>query len=390
MRSTIGLLLLLAACASAPKRNAIPDALSEQAQVEGIPLAREWGDAPASYWKRHVELPGEEMRADWPALVGVEHSYLALSGGGANGAFGAGLLCGWTKAGNRPEFQVVSGISAGALTAIFAFLGPEYDAVLEAAYTQTKTDDLIRQRNWLATITSDAAADVDGLRARIRELVTDAMIDAVAREYARGRLLLIGTTNLDARRPVLWNIGEIARSDRPERYDLVRDVLLASASIPGLFPPVLFDVVARGKRFDELHVDGGATAQVFLYPTAVDWTVFTRELRVKGKPRAFIVRNWKLSPMPAQVKPKFFDIAGASIQTLLRTQGEGDLHRIYNTCLRDDIEFNLIAIPDGFLVPSKEFFDPDYMKSLFAVGFALGKSGEGWMDTPPAFEVTPE
>ena len=110
--------------------------------------------------------------------------------------------------------------------------------------------------------------------------------NAIAAEHRKGRRLFIGTTNLDAGRPVMWNIGAIANSTDPRAPELIHKVLLASASIPGAFPPVLINVEADGKVYDELHVDGGTTTQVFVYPAGIDWKAVTRKLKVPGQARS--------------------------------------------------------------------------------------------------------
>jgi predicted acylesterase/phospholipase RssA len=192
--------------------------------------------------------------------------YLAISGGGDNGAFGAGLLAGWTESGTRPNFKAVTGISTGALIAPFAFLGAEYDQQLAEVYTTINQRDVFEKRPVLAAIASDGMADTSPLYRLISKYLDDQMIERIGREYDRGRLLLIGTTNLDAGRAVVWNIGAIAKSPNPKAPELIRRILLASASIPAAFPPVMFEVSLDGAAYQELQADGGAMAQTFLYP----------------------------------------------------------------------------------------------------------------------------
>ncbi len=191
---------------------------------------------------------------------------LAVSGGGEDGAFGAGVLTAWTRTGTRPEFRLLTGVSTGALTAPFAFLGPAYDARLEEVYTRLAPSEVLRKRCLTAAIFNDAIFDTAPPFATISRILDEAMLADIAREYGRGRRLLVGTTDLDARRPVIWNLGAIAASGSPRALDLTRRLLLASAAIPGAFPPVMIDVEADGRRYQEMHVDGGATAQMFLFP----------------------------------------------------------------------------------------------------------------------------
>ena len=261
--------LFVGACASPVRQAAVPAALTEQVSVLGIPNARFWTDTQGP------EMVQEAMRAlarERAALPGAARpvtplpaaNYLALSGGSDNGAFGAGLLSGWADNGTRPSFKLVTGISTGALIAPFAFLGPAYDQQLRTIYTGIGPGDVYERRSVLTAVFSDALADTDPLYRLISRYANQDMFAAIAREYAKGRLLLIGTTNLDVQRPVLWNIGAIAASGKPGALDLFRKILLASASIPGVFPPVLIGVESGGQHYQEMHVDGGASAQVFV------------------------------------------------------------------------------------------------------------------------------
>ncbi len=266
---------VIAACGTIPNRNPVPLADGRLAEIPGMKNVRFWGDeTPETLVKRMRTATAEEMRADQPGIVGKQHHYLAISGGGQDGAFGAGILTGWTEAGTRPEFTMVTGISTGALSAPFAFLGPDYDKALTEIYTTLSSKDLIEQRAWTVIATGDAAVDTAKLRAIIDHYVDDTMLFRLAEEHRNGRRLFIGTTNLDARRPVIWNITAIAASGAPDAQELIIDVLLASASIPGAFPPVFIQVEQDGMKYDEIHVDGGAVQQAFVYPSTVDCLPF--------------------------------------------------------------------------------------------------------------------
>lgn len=383
---TFGLTLIAQGCASVPKRNAIPENLSGAAKVPGIPNARVWGDEPPPYEEQWLRQSKAEIKAQHPAIFGKRHSYLAISGGGANGAFGAGLLVGWTKAGNRPEFTLVTGISTGALIAPFAFLGPDYDDLLKKFYTTLTTKDILKKRNLLTALTSDAGASTEPLKEIITKNFDRKILEAIAAEHKRGRRLWIGTTNLDAGRPVIWNIGFIAMSKNPDALDLVHRILLASASIPAAFPPVYIEVEANGRRYDEMHVDGGAASQVFLYPSEMDWKQVLEKLEAEGRPRVYVIRNSRIKPDFETVKPKLFPIAGRSIKSLIRTQGIGDLYQIYSAARRDGLDFNLAYIPDDFEMKPKEAFDPAYMTRLFELGYNMAKTGYPWKKEPPGYK----
>jgi predicted acylesterase/phospholipase RssA len=211
------------------------------------------------------------------------------------------------------------------------------------------------------------------------------MLREIAAEYAKGRLLLVGTTNLDARRPVIWNISKIAASGNPKALDLVRKILVASTAVPAAFPPMMINVSVNGKQYQEMHVDGGASAQVFVYPPQLKVAELSQQAGIMRERRAFVIRNARLDPDWADTKRKTLSIAGRAVSSLIQTQGVGDLYRIYTTTQRDGVDFNLAFIPASFDVPLNKPFDQHYMNELFKVGYDLGKSGYKWAKTPPGF-----
>ena len=382
------LLLVLSGCASVLPRNTVPLEAVGTAQIEGIPDARFWGDAISPHLQNEMDnLTPEEIRTRFPALYGQPHNYLAISGGGANGAFGAGLLVGWSTTGNRPEFQMVTGISTGALIAPFAFLGSDYDHVLKEVYTTISTKDIVEKRPLLSLLTGDAAADTTPLQELLKKYVNNEVIAAIGVEHRRGRGLYVGTTDLDYMRPMIWDIGAIAASGQPGAAKLVRKILLASASIPGAMPPVRIDVMVNGKTYDEMHVDGGTAAQVFVYPSSTDWSQVLKLLDVPGETTAYVIRNSRLKTNYKVVEPKVTSIAGRSISSLIRTQGIGDLYMIYMLTQRDGIDYQLAYIPDEFERQAEESFDMDYMNELYELGYQMAVKGYPWLDEPPGWKV---
>jgi predicted acylesterase/phospholipase RssA len=380
----VALALALQACASVPPRNAVPEELVDQATVPGGPTARMWGDElPTNIDERLEILAGQLVANGDEDVLTRRNYYLSISGGGADGAFGAGLLKGWTESGTRPEMWIVTGISTGALIAPFAFIGSSYDDELESLYTTMSTSDLVKKRSLLKGLTGDALADSSPLHELLQKYIDEEMIEEIAQEYARGRRLLIGTTNLDAKRPVIWNIGAIAAVGTAESAQLIRDLMLASASIPGVFPPVRITVQVGEQKYDELHVDGGVSSQVFLYPAQLDLRTAAAELPVTGDQSMYVIRNSILQPRWSAVTPKLRPVAVASISTLIRTQGMGDLYRLYLGAKRDNLAFRLAYIPGSFDLEAEEAFDPKYMRELFDLAYELARDGYDWETSPP-------
>ena len=377
---------LLSSCSTIPIRKPIPEKFGDTAQIPGIPRAKFWGDEAPSFYRAIVGQSRQKLMQQFPGIFGQEHTYLAISGGGAKGAFGAGLLVGWSAAGSRPKFTMVTGVSTGALMAPFAFLGSAYDNQIKEMYTTYSTKDLVTKYNILNTLTGSSAEDTTPLRKMLAKYINKQIMEAIAAEYKKGRRLWIGTTNIDAKRPVIWNIGLIASSGQPDALELIHKIILASASIPAVFPPVLFEVEANGMRYDEMHVDGGTASQVFLYPANLDWKLVIQKFEVKGTSKVYVIRNSFIKPDWETVYPKILPIAGVSISSLIRTQGIGDMYRIYLDCQRDGLEFNMAYIPRTFDLKPNEDFDPVYMGKLFDLGYQMARNGYPWEKAPPGFE----
>jgi hypothetical protein len=385
----VGLLAAISAGCAHIERQAVPASLVSHAMVPGLANARFWGDEVPKDVVAFVQthMPGVARMASRPALeMGrplVE--YLALSGGAEDGAFGAGLLVGWSKRGDRPRFEVVTGVSAGALIAPYAFLGPGYDAQLAELWTTFDAQMVATPQVLAGLLGAEAIADTAPLRELIAKHVDRRMLREIAHEYRNGRLLMVGTTNLDAQRQVIWNMGEIAAAAArdPEAAQLFRDVLLASASIPGVFPPVHVKVRVGDQVFEEMHVDGGPTRQVFLAPAQFSLRTFDSLYPQPPVRRVYVVRNGKLAPAYEAVQPNTLAISARSLFTVTKNQGIGDINRIYAMTQRDGAEFRLASIPASFTAESKQSFDPAYMKALFEVGYRLGLGGKAWVRTPP-------
>jgi len=362
-------------------RDPVPETLQTRTAIPGYSRIRYWGDDGDVITDSMVAEIAAQQRSS--GNMSPHRSFLAVSGGGSNGAFGAGVLFGWSATGTRPEFTVVTGISTGALIAPFAFLGPPYDENLKAAYTSISGKDVYRKKGFLSIVGSESVADNTPLRTLVGQYVTDQMMADIVREHARGRRLLIGTTNLDAERPVVWDIGAIASSAEPTRKTLIQDILVASASIPGVFPPVNIKVVADGHSYDEMHVDGGTSNQAFLFPTNFSVAKVDKAQGIKRSRTLYVLRNGKVTPEYSVVKPKLASIVGKSISSLIKTQGIGDLYRMYANAKRDGVVFKAIWIPETFTLKEPAPFDPGYMNALFDVGYQMGREGIPWSSQPP-------
>ena len=330
-----------------------------------------------------VDLPAA---APPPPLDGRRpFNILVLSAGGAYGAYQAGVLAGWSEAGTRPSFDVVTGVSTGAFVATLAFIGPERDPDLKRFYTQVTDRDIFARRPQLSAIVSDALADSRPLERLIEQAVDAELLRRIACEHRKGRRLYVGTTHLDARRLVVWDMGEIAARGRPEDLTLFRKILLASASLPGLLPPVAIPVEVDGKKYEELHVDGGVTASLFFRPPQVPREQLAR---LGDKPLAgsnvYVIVAGKLYPDAEPVEPRFLSIVGSSVSALLHAQTRGDLYEVYALALANGMNYKVTAVPEGARVPaSSTTFDPAAMNRLYEVGRRQAASPELWRATPP-------
>jgi predicted acylesterase/phospholipase RssA len=381
-----------AGCATMIPRDVVPERLADEAQLAGMPNIRVWGDASAE----SLTVLSRTKKPTIDAFVEArrrseqqsrEVNILAISGGGDNGAFGAGLLVGWGDAGTRPDFDLVTGISAGALAAPFVYLGRSRDAELREAFTKYKRSD-IYDPGIVPALLGSGLVDSSPLENLIAKYVDDRFLHDIANERRKGRVLLIGTTNLDAQRPVLWDMGRIAMSGHPEALNLFRKILLASSSIPGAFPPVRIAVRVGGRTYEELHVDGGVTQQVFVSrpsPVVHDGDLSTKRIAT----HLFIIRNGKISPEWEAVEGGIFSISQRSISTLIKNQSIGDLYRIYAKAQIDGTDFNLAAIPSKFGVTREGSFEQKYMQALYDEGYRSGFQGYHWIKAPPGLADKP-
>ncbi|MGF1529068.1 MAG: patatin-like phospholipase family protein [Candidatus Competibacterales bacterium] len=385
----------LAGCAGVA-RNPVPEELANVAEPFGREGLRAWGDALSEAdIETIIAQQGPVLRARFGAELEAGPiptlHYLALSGGGQWGAFAAGILDAWTDEGTRPDFFGVSGVSTGAIIAPFAFLGPDYDDTLYEIYSRYDTEDLVESTFISGLISGAALSDTGRLRQVIARYITPELLEAIAAEHRKGRILHIGTTNIDAGRPVIWNIGEIAASGEPGALELVRELIRASAAIPVALPPVLVPVeTPDGRVYDEMHVDGGASSQVTFVSPELPIAEATR--RILGQNldrRLWVIVNNDLAPPHQTLRPRITDIGEAAVSSLIRGSGVGDVYRLYAIAQRDEIDLKVTWIPSEIpCAKPEEEFDRAFMRCLYGHAGDLFRGGQLWRNTPPFFTAS--
>jgi hypothetical protein len=348
------------------------------ASVADIAHARIWADDPSGLSRIAPFSDGQRK----PRSIDV----LALSGGGAEGAFGAGLLVGWTEAGNRPEFSIVSGTSSGALIAPFAFLGASHDTTLTDLFTSGIAETLLRV-DGLNAIFGSGAFKTEPLKLLVAHYIDEDLLHLVAAEHRRGRRLFVVTTNIDAQRTAVWNMGAIAASHYSERLQLFRDILVASVSAPGLFAPVYIQVHAGDAQFQEMHVDGAVTSNVLAVPESVllGKVAFTNPT----KPKLYIIVNGKITPDFAVIGDGTLSIVARSFYSTVKANTRNTLIATYEFARRNGWQFRLAAIQPDYAMASTTFnFGTDYMRGLFNLGFSMGHTGQPWQSSLKALAVS--
>lgn len=386
------ILVVFLTCGCATLRHAVPPELSERVQIQDMRDVRFFDDEPSEILTKDLITSfRQESSIAFPELLDGIRTYpvLVISGGGANGAYGAGLLKGWSDSGTRPIFKIVTGVSTGALIAPFAFLGQKYDAELENLYTTISTKDIMYKGNPLRLLFSDSLASSRPLYNLIRKTFTKKILQEIAVEDRHGRRLYVGTTNLDTQRLVIWDIGKIAAIGTDEAHGLFCRILLASSAIPAIFPPVFLNVEIGGKRYDEMHVDGGTVAQEFFLYSVLDGLkgVAANDLdNPRFKLRLYIIRNGYVYPVWKKVNDRLHDIAERSMDTMISRQGVGDIYRLYILAKSHGHDYNLAYIPSSFDLQPKEMFDSVYMRGLFDLGYRQAAEGYRWAKEPPDLE----
>jgi Patatin-like phospholipase len=384
----LGLWLLASGCAlpEGRRRERVPQDLLDARLVDASAHAKCNPIDPfvIAAMRRTIQRHREDLPAD--RTIDRPMNILAISGGGMYGAFDVGVLNGWSASESRPTFDLVTGVSAGALIATFAFLGPQYDDFLREAFSNATARDIYQRRSLVAMITSDSIVRSRPLESKIDAAITPEILNEVARAHAAGRRLYVGTTNLDTRRLTVWDMGAIASSGTPEALNLYRKIILASASVPGFMPPAMIEVEVDSKVIKEMHVDGGTTASVFL-PTAM-MKCDPLNLRLRPGSNVYVICSGKLYADTDTVKRHFAAITIDAITSMLYAGCRNDIFKIFTTTLLCGMDFHLIALPQDFPPnPNSMRLPPEQVRALYDLGYQMGLTKEGWRQTPPGSEV---
>jgi predicted patatin/cPLA2 family phospholipase len=359
--------LALGACTSLPRTpyTAAEASTSRVLDIDGL--------------RRYADEPVTKFSFDKDTSTATK-SYLALSGGGADGAYGVGVLSGWTAARTRPTFSVVSGVSTGGLIAPFAFLGSQYDDTLREVYTSGIAESLLNDPSIMRVLFGSGLFGNTRLRELVARYVGPEIMAQVARENARGRKLLVVTTDLDTQRTAIWDMGKIAAVGTPEALKLFRDVMAASASIPLVFPPIMIDAEGQGRRFQEMHVDGGVTAPVLTLPEAL-----LSQDRLPGNARMniYILVNKKIERNFELVSNGTIDVASRSLSAITQSQTRSIILSTYDFAKRNRLGFHLSYIARDYPAPPSEGFETTYMRALYQYGYEKAAAGQAWTSTLP-------
>jgi len=325
----------------------------QRAEIPGFAGVRFWASSEEDYARAVPTEPGP---------------WLVLSTGAEDGAYGAGFLNGWTAAGDRPDFSVVTGVSSGAIIAVYAFAGPKYDVMLRQIYTSVNAGDIFEVR-----ATPESLADSWPLQRQIDQHVTGELLGDIAAQHRRGRRLFVVTTNLDAGRGVVWDMGAIAAKGGPDALALFKKVVLASSSVPGAFPPVLIAAESNGRQFREMHVDGGVNGPMFVAPESLLFSTGGRRLPAS---ELYILVNGKVTSEFAQTGRTMPSIVGRSFSLALKLGARVQLFLFAQAAQRNGIGMKVASIEPQFEHDARGVFDPRYMKALFDLGVERGRRRE--------------
>ena len=387
--------LSIQGCATLHPRNAVPMDFSGKVTIAGMPDIRTDLDDPDPVVMRKSLIESFKQEGFVNPLGIKIYPVLAISGAGANGAYGAGFLLGWSKEGSRPLFKIITGVSSGSIIALYTFLGKDYDDKLEKFFTTTSTKDVVKRKNIFSILFGDSLMSTAPLAKMISAMVDEKLIVRVAEEHRRGRRLFIGTVNLDAQEFVVWDMGAIACKGGPDSVKLFRKILMATTAIPLTFPPVYFKVISEtGEHYDEMHVDGATMRGIFFIDRLTKNMEGAAKLfgidPSKYRPQIYILSNSYMAPTRQQVKDSLAAISMRSLDTVVAAANSGDIYRLYAFAKKRGLDFNLAYIPDDFKPHPKDLFDIKEMNRMFKRGYDDAVNGYKWHKTPPGYAAEDE
>ena len=357
----------------APDRIPYGLSVASTASIAGFEDIRVYADSSGSLPQSRVWLP---------AAAHKEINYLVLSGGGAGGAFSVGVLTAWTDKGQRPKFDMVSGVSTGALIAPYAFLGPAYDEALVELYTSGIAQELVDMKFLPKGLLGPSLLKQEPLRKMVEQYLTQDILAEIAAEHRKGRRLLVLTSNLDSQRAVIWNMGAIADSKRPDALKLFQDIIIASASIPGLYPAVLIQAKSGGRSFEEMHSDGGSASQILTIPEG--WMASSDKVKWPegASLNLYIIVNNALMPEFSTTRNNTFTVMARANSTLIKSQTRSALVATYVYAQKNGIRFRVASIDKQVPYTMIDPFNTGYMRAVYNLGYTEMSNGTLWKDRP--------
>jgi len=376
-------LVMAAGCSSRPP--ALPPAESQQLPWGAVDLNISSSASGYTIKKSLGSILLQKAKAYSKKSAAVPFDILTLSGGGSRGAYGAGFVTGWSERGTMPTFDIITGISTGAIMATFVFVGESEIDRIKKFYTTLNTED-IYSNNVFNFFSDVSVKDPAPFKNLLAEEIDEALLEKVAREHAKGRRLYVGTTNLDTGRLVVWDMGAIASSHRKDKLQRYRDIIYASSAIPILFPPQFFDVDANGRRYYQMHVDGGIYSYVFMIGLLVDWNSVLEHDNDAN--RNFDVTLYSIVNRKYRQRDAYDPVdqtPGAVIRALLLTETDllfdRSMYRLYKNTVSRGFKFRMAFVPEATVLTDLPYeFNPAQMQKLFDIGYREGRGDYRWQE----------
>lgn len=344
-----------------------------------------YGEIRTYFDARLDEIPANI--GDWGPAKANGMDFLMISGGGSGGAFSVGVLSAWSQTKKRPRFDVVTGVSTGALIAPYAFLGSAYDNELKRLYTSGVAGDLVKTKGPIGLFGSSLLR-AGPLRSMIERAITAGVMRQIATEHRKGRRLFVLTTNLDTQRGVVWNMGAIAASGRPDALELFHDIIVASASIPGVYPAVMIRAEAGGRYFQEMHSDGGSTSQILTLPQVLLTSSNPapppnrQDPPNRQKVNFYVIVNNALMPEFGVTRNRTVSAISTAYSIYMKSQAQSELTALYNFAERTGANFHVAAIDAQVPYSMLDPFNSGYMTAVYDLGYNGLAAGTLWRDSP--------